>query len=121
MALAAAYLFIRYRIGGAREFDPSQVSIYSVVAVLAAITGLGIALAAAYEPTKLWFKTNKCYDRLVWVKGAGKKFLNTLPRLKDQSDAQKTCARIDRDGGKATLTAEELIRRARLAGLDDEE
>jgi hypothetical protein len=147
MALAAAYLFIRYLIGGAREFDVKHISLETVIAVLVVIGGLGIALETVYDPGKVWFRTKKFYDRFVWVEGAGAEFLSTLPILGGQVEnpspaiADSSSARgkekqrrssKTRDTGKkstgrrrevdeSNLSAEELIRRARLAGLDDED
>ena len=147
MALAAAYLFIRYLIGGAREFEVSEISIYSLIAILVAIFGLGIVLAAAYDPTKVWFRVKKFYDRFVWVEGAGPEFLSTLPILGGQRENPRPLADNPsskrgkgkrRPGSKSrprgenlpskhrgvdesNMSADELVRRARLAGLDDED
>jgi hypothetical protein len=83
MALAAAYLLGRYFVGGAGEFAVEQISMYSVVAVLVAIAGLGVALAAIYDPTKVWFKIGKFHDRFVWLDGAGRDFVSALPRIEE--------------------------------------
>jgi hypothetical protein len=124
MALAAAYLLIRYMTGGPVGAQVLAISIDSAIVILVAIAGLGVVLAAAYDPARVWFKTTKFHDRLVWVEGAGREFLNTLPILKSQTagaSSQTAGASRRRHLDESNLGAEELIRRARLAGLADEE
>ncbi|MDR3633346.1 MAG: hypothetical protein P4L84_05870 [Isosphaeraceae bacterium] len=146
IALAAAYLFIRY-LRGAHKFEELVFSLDSVIAIFGGVGGIGIAAEAAYNPTSVWFKSKKFYDRFVWVEGAGRAFLSTLPTLTsrfansspvagdpaaargnvDQRPGSKkrnvgrNTTRLHRDGDDDNLSAEELIRRARLAGVDDEE
>jgi hypothetical protein len=139
MALAVAILFVRYLIGGASEFTISEISIYIVIAVLVATTGVGIILDVTYDPAKLWFKTKKFHGRFVWLEGAGPQFLKTLPRLdgkpetrsprpaeasskkKKRRERDSASKRPDAGGDEANLSADELIRRARHAGVDDED
>jgi hypothetical protein len=117
MALVGAYLLIRYAIGGAREFEPSQMSIYTWVALFMAVLGLGIVSAASYDPTNLWFKVSKFHDRLVWIQGAGREFLNTLPYFEGARDLPGR-GNYTRDDDEANLSAEELIRRAKLHDVE---
>src|SRR5262249_19192643 len=81
--LPAPFLLIRYAIGGANEFDVFRISIYSVIAIVAALIGIAIALAGLLDSTKLWFKPTKYFGRFVWLAGAGREFLRTLPELEE--------------------------------------
>jgi hypothetical protein len=117
MALAAAYLASRYYLGVARDFDTPQLPILSAVAFLTGITGLGIGLAAVYDPTELWFRISKFNDRLVWVQGAGGNFLDALPRFEGQHQRGSSRGRYTPDEDEGNISAEELIRRA---GLEDD-
>lgn len=50
--LGAAFLGVRYAIGGADEFDPLRISIASVVAIVAVVAGIGVAAAAVSQPQR---------------------------------------------------------------------
>jgi hypothetical protein len=147
MALAAVYLLVSYLTNGAKIFSLRDLCLDTVGAVFVAIFGLGILLDATYDPTKVWFKIKKFYDRHVWVEGAGNEFLGTLPLLGyDVKDAgphlgERPATRVKAAGRSASkardpaqhngtprgggdpgnLSADELIRRARLAGVDDDD
>jgi hypothetical protein len=79
---------------------------------------LGIGLAAIFDPTELWFRISKFNDRLVWVQGAGRNFLDTLPRYEGQHQDGSSRGRYTPDEDEANLSAEELIRRARLNDVE---
>jgi hypothetical protein len=83
LALAGTYLLGRHFMGGAGQRAGLQISIDGVFAALVAIGGLGVALAAVYDPTKVWFKVRKFYDRFVWVDGAGREFVSALPKIEE--------------------------------------
>jgi hypothetical protein len=117
MALAAGYLFVRHYLGLARGFDPPDLPIVSGVVFLTGVGGLGIGLAAVYDPSELWLRANKFHDRLVWVQGAGRAFLNNLPYFEGARGLPGR-GNYTRDDDEANLSAEELIRRARRNGVE---
>jgi hypothetical protein len=111
--LSVAYIFARYRLyggGNGGEFDFLDMSKYTVLAVGTGFTGLVFALRTASDPTKVWFKPVRYYDRFVWVEGAGKDFLRELPEVEDYH--------YNTDAGDPRLSADELIRRA--GDIDDD-
>jgi hypothetical protein len=114
--LAAVFLLIGYAIVGAAEFGGSgeyglfQIPISTVIAVLAGLVGLAIALSALVDATKIWFRPTRYDGRFVWIDGAGREFLRTLPMIEDYH--------YTAGGSNPHLSADELIRRG---GLDDED
>lgn len=146
MALGAGYLLVRY-LRGAHRFDDLVFSLESVIAFFVGVVGIGITVEAAFDPARVWFRTKKFYDRYVWLEGAGREFLSTLPALTGRStnpkpaapdapaagreveqrpgskkrDVGRTVRRTGPVNNEDNLSAEELIRRARLAGVDDED
>src|SRR5262249_13864007 len=110
MVLAGAYLLIRYSIGGAREFEVLQISIPTGLAILAALVGLTIPWASLVDRSQRWVKPTKYPDRLVWVRGAGRVFLQTLPRIEDHHHKPGS--------DNPHLDADELIRRGEHADED---
>jgi hypothetical protein len=83
MLLAVVYLLIRYWIVGGHELSALQIPISSIFVIIAAIVGLIVASAALANPTGVWFRATKYYDRLVWLQGAGREFLRTLPGIEE--------------------------------------
>jgi hypothetical protein len=108
LAIAAAYLFIRYSIGGAAEFSIFRMPILNIIVILVGIVGIAFILHAVFDRTRVWFRAAKYYDRFVWLKGAGKSFLRTLPQLEAHH------YKPGRDSDNPDLTADELIRRGKL-------
>jgi hypothetical protein len=109
MALAAAVLLYRYSIAGADEFSVFRISIYSIVAIVVALVGIALTLSV-FDTSRLWFRATKYYDRFVWLQGAGKDYLHTLPKIEDYH------YKPNRED--PNLSADQLIRRGKP---DDED
>jgi hypothetical protein len=107
---AVLILLVRYQIVGRNEFSLSQISAYSIIAIVVAFVGIAAALSALVDSTKVWFKPVKYYDRFVWIEGAGREFLRELPKIEGHH--------YNPESDDPNLSADELIRRA---GLDNDD
>lgn len=110
MLLAAAYLLIRYWVVGGHELSALQIPISSVFVIIAAIVGGIVASAALANPTGVWFRATKYYDRLVWLQGAGPEFLRTLPEIEE--------FHYKPGKGNPNVDADEFIDRGESGGND---
>lgn len=111
--LGIAYVVLRYKLyGGSNggEFAMFEMSIYTFIAIALAFAGLVFALRGASDPTKVWFKPVRYYDRFVWVEGAGRGFMEGLPEIEKH---QYKLDEVD-----PNMSADELIRRA--GDVDDD-
>lgn len=91
-----------------------DMAIYNFVALGMIFVAFYLLCTAIFDSQNLWFKATKYYDRFVWVSGAGAAFLSELPQYNGQHRTARSdsfeSSHVDPDN----LSAEELIRRARL-------
>ena len=98
-----------------------DIAIYNFIAFAMIFVGITLIFTTIFDSQNLWFKATKYYDRFVWVTGAGAAFLGEQPQYENQHrtlQADDFGSRGGSRGDGSDLSAEELIRRARL-GDDD--
>lgn len=74
LLISALYLVVAYL-----RYKPDSEFYDVLVAVIGAATGVVMLLTYAKSPALAWFKPYKFVDRTVWVTGAGRPFLDSLP------------------------------------------
>jgi len=77
---------------------------------VAALVGIAITLSGLLDASRVWFRPTKYYDRFVWIQGAGRQYLRTLPIIEDYHYKPNRA-----DPG---LSADELIRGGKLEDDD---
>jgi hypothetical protein len=79
LASVAYLVYVYLRFGG---WEPNAGPSYDVVAaVVGTIGGVVMILVYAQSPARVWFRPRRFVDRTVWVSGACREFLESLPKM----------------------------------------
>ncbi len=115
-AATVSYMYLAPMIGTG-EFDLYQATFKAVTGFVGFCAVL-IGFLSLFDRTSVWFTPTGYFDRYVWVKGAGRAFLATLPTVKkSQYDPKAEDTDDESVAEERKLSADELIRRA--GDLDD--